>query len=186
MNSPRVQTTKKTGPLAFELFLEQPTTIMLKLGTTPKLDFKVEALDAGKVIEKPFKDFLMGKPTVVSVYMRNNTSACDKQTKEIEKNQQVIAKQGFRIVTVSRDPITSHTKYAQKHGYDFTLIADPEDQFSKAMDAIVEKSMYGKKYFGPARAAYLFNSKGKLLVVIPKVEAATHGAQILEAIRSLP
>ena len=29
------------------------------------------------------------------------------------------------------------------------------------MDAIVEKSMYGKKYLGPLRAAYLFDADGK-------------------------
>lgn len=158
---------------------------MLKPGTKPKLNFKVEALDNGKVLQKTMAEFLEGKATVVSVYMRNNTSACDKQTKELDKSQQLIAKQGFRIVSVSRDPITSHTKYAQKHGYHYTLIADPEDQFSKAMDAMVEKSMYGKKYIGPARAAYLFDPKGKLLRVIPKIDAAKHGEQILEAIKEL-
>lgn len=158
---------------------------MLKPGTKPKLNFKVVALDKGKVAQKPMAEFLEGKPTVVSVYMRNNTSACDKQTKELEKYQQLVAKQGFRIVAVSRDPIASHAKYAEKHGYDYTLIADPEDQFSKAMDGMIEKSMYGKKYLGPARAAYLFDPKGKLLGVIPKIDAAKHGEQILEAIKGL-
>ena len=158
---------------------------MLKLGTKPKLNFKVDALLEGKVVQKPLAELLKGQATVVSVYMRNNTSACDKQTKELEKNQQVIGKHGFKVIAVSRDPITSHSKYAQKHGYGFTLVADPEDQFSKAMDAIVEKSMYGKKYLGPARAAYLFDDQGKLLGIISKVDAAKHGEQILQAIKVL-
>ena len=38
--------------------------------------------------------------------------------------------------------------------------------------------MYGKKYLGPLRAAYLFDGDGKLLAVIPKVEAAEHGSQV--------
>jgi peroxiredoxin len=45
--------------------------------------------------------------------------------------------------------------------------------------------MYGKKYLGPARAAYLFDGQGKLLATIPKVEAAEHGKQLLAAIAAL-
>jgi peroxiredoxin Q/BCP len=86
------------------------------------------------------------------------------------------------LIAVSRDTCASHTKYAAKHGYKFTLVSDPEDLFSKAVDAIVEKSMYGKKYLGPLRAAYLFDAGGKLIGVVPKVDAAVHGKQLLEAI----
>ena len=98
---------------------------------------------------------------------------------------QSIAKQGFKIISVSRDTCASHVKYAAKHGYKFDLVSDPEDQFAKAVDGIVEKSMYGKKYLGPARAAYLFDAKGKLIAFVPKVEAATHGRQLLDAIAGL-
>jgi peroxiredoxin Q/BCP len=154
---------------------------MLPLGKKPKLTLKVDALVDGKPVNAPFASLLDG-PTIVSVYMRNNTSACDKQAAEMDKNKQAILKQGFRLIAVSRDTCASHAKYAAKHGYKFTLVSDPEDQFSKALDAIVEKSMYGKKYLGPLRAAYLFDADGKLVGVIPKVEAAEHGKQLLAAI----
>jgi peroxiredoxin len=42
--------------------------------------------------------------------------------------------------------------------------------------------MYGKKYLGPLRAAYLFDADGKLIGIVPKVEAAEHGRQLLAAI----
>ena len=157
---------------------------MLAIGKKPKLSFKIEAFIDGKSIELPFSDLIEG-PTLVSVYMRNNTSACDKQTADLNKNHKSIDKQGFKIFLVSRDTCASHAKYAAKHGYSFTLVSDPEDLFSKAMDAVVEKSMYGKKYLGPARAAYLFDGSGKLIGLIPKVEAAEHGQQVLEAIKAL-
>jgi len=157
---------------------------MLSLGKKPKLTFKVDALVDGKPVKGPFADLLDG-PTIVSVYMRNNTSACDKQAAEMDKNEKAVVRQGFRIIAVSRDTCASHAKYAAKHGYKFTLVSDPDDLFSQAMDAIVEKSMYGKKYLGPLRAAYLFGGDGKLLGVIPKVEAAEHGKQLLAAIAEL-
>jgi peroxiredoxin Q/BCP len=154
---------------------------MLSLGKKPKLTFKVDALVDGKPVQVAFKDLLDG-PTIVSVYMRNNTSACDKQAAEMDKNEQAIVNKGFKLIAVSRDTCASHAKYAAKHGYEFTLVSDPDDLFSQAMDAIVEKSMYGKKYLGPLRAAYLFDEDGKLIGAVPKVEAAEHGKQLLAAI----
>lgn len=157
---------------------------MLTPGKKPKLSFKIDALVDGKPVNGPFAKLIEG-PTVVSVYMRNNTSACDKQTADLAKHEKALGKQGFTIIGVSRDTCASHSKYATKHGFKYTLVADPKDQFSQAMDAIVEKSMYGKKYLGPLRAAYLFDGDGKLLAVIPKVEAAEHGSQVLAAIAAL-
>lgn len=156
---------------------------MISIGKAPKLSFKVDVVAGGKTTTLPFSDLLDG-PTVVSVYMRNNTSACDKQAAELNRVMQTLAKKGFRMIAVSRDKVGSHEKYAQKHRYRFPLVADPEDRFSKAVDGMVEKSMYGKKFLGPARAAYVFDAKGRLVASVPKVEAAEHGAQLLEAIAS--
>lgn len=157
---------------------------MTSLGKKPKLTFKIDAWVDGKAVHGPFADLLHG-PTIVSVYMRNNTSSCDKQTAELDKYEQVLVRKGFTIIAISRDKCTSHEKYAVKHHYKFTLVADPEDLFSRAVDGIVEKSMYGKKYLGPARAAYFFDPRGRLVSHIPKVDAAAHGAQLLEAIAAL-
>ena len=157
---------------------------MISLGKKPDLTFVVDAWADGKAVHLPFADLIDG-PTIVSVYMRNNTSACDKQAAELNKNEQVIVKKGFKIIAVSRDYCSSHEKYATKYGYKYTLVADPEDLFAKAVDGIVEKSMYGKKYLGPARAAYFFDQKGKLVSHVAKIDATAHGAQLLEAIASL-
>ena len=157
---------------------------MHKIGKKPKLSFEIEAVLNGKVKNIPFSQLIDG-PTVVSVYMRNNTSACDKQTCALSDDLQVVARKGFKVIGVSRDKSSSHIKYAEKHGIKYTLVSDPEDQFSKALDAIVEKSMYGKKYFGPLRAAYLFDEDGVLKSVIAKIEPAEHGKQVLAEIKRL-
>ena len=157
---------------------------MHKIGKKPKLSFEIEAVLNGKVKNVPFSE-LIDSPTVVSVYMRNNTSACDKQTCALSEDLQVVARKGFKVIGVSRDTSSSHLKYAEKNGIKYTLVSDPEDKFSKALDAIVEKSMYGKKYFGPLRAAYLFDEDGVLKSVIAKIEPAEHGKQVLAEIKRL-
>lgn len=157
---------------------------MLTPGKKPNLRFEVEALVDGKATRATFAD-LVGGPTVVSVWMRNNTSACDRQSAELGKAEKAILKAGYRLVGVSRDTCGSHARYAAKHGYRYTLVADPDDRFSQAMGAMVEKSMYGRRCVGPARAAYVLDGKGKLLAVIPKVDAAEHGRQVLAALAGL-
>lgn len=157
---------------------------MITPGTTPDLSFTVKALVAGKSVECVFRDLVSG-PTFVSVYMRNNTSACDRQIASLAEGAAQIGKTGHTILAVSRDTCASHAKYAAKLGLGFTLVSDPEDKVSRAFDAIVEKSMYGKKYLGPARAAYLLDGAGRIRAVIPKADPANHAAQALAAIAAL-
>jgi peroxiredoxin Q/BCP len=157
---------------------------MLTPGKKPKLGFKVSALVNGVTLETTFAKLLAEGPTVVSVWMRNHTSSCDKQSVALAKHEKDILKAGYRLIGISRDSCGSHAKYAAKHALKYTLVADPEDQFSKALDAIIEKSMYGKKYQGPARAAYVFDTTGKLTAVIEKVDAAEHGKQVLDVLKN--
>lgn len=154
---------------------------MLPLGKKPKLDFEVDALVDGKAVRGPFAD-LLGGPAVISVWMRNNTPACDRQSAELGKAEKAVLRAGYRVIGVSRDACGSHARYAAKHGHRYVLVSDPEDRLSKAMDAMVEKSMYGRRYTGPARAAYVLDAGGRLRAVIPKVEAGAHGRQVLDAL----
>ena len=120
---------------------------MISLGKKPKLSFKVDALVDGKVQNLPFSDLIDG-PTIVSVYMRNNTSACDKQAAELGKSEKVLGKQGFKIVALSRDTCASHLKYAAKHGFKFALVSDPDDLFAQAVDRSSRNRCTGRSTSG--------------------------------------
>jgi thioredoxin-dependent peroxiredoxin len=128
---------------------------------------------------------LLRRRTLVSVYMRNNTSACDRQNESLAAHVAEFDKLGYDLVAVSRDTCASHAKYAAKLGIGYTLVSDPDDTFSKAADAIVEKSMYGKKYLGPARAAYVLDKDGTVLAVADKVDTKDHAAQLRALIAAL-
>lgn len=158
---------------------------MISPGDTPDLDFTAHTNVDGKKTAVRFRDLLGDGLTLVSVYMKNNTSACDLQTASLVAGAEEFRRRGVRVITVSRDTCASHAKYAEKIGAGFTLVSDPEFAFAQAVDSMDEKSMYGKKYMAPARAAYLFDAAGKVVAVIPKVEAATHTAQALAVIDGL-
>jgi peroxiredoxin Q/BCP len=117
--------------------------------------------------------------------MKNNTGSCDKQNDALAAHAAEFAEAGYTLVAVSRDTPGSHLKYAAKKKITYTLASDPDDLFAQAADAVVEKSMYGKKYFGPARAAFVLGSDGTVLAVAEKVDTADHAAQLKVLIAGL-
>lgn len=162
-----------------------PTNVgMIATGTKVDTSIRFKALHNGEVTELSLAD-LLTRRTVVSVYMRNNTSSCDKQNTSLVTAADALSKAGYNLVAVSRDTCNSHLKYAEKMGINYTLVSDPKDVFSNAVDGIVQKSMYGKKYMGPARAAYVFETDGTLLAAIEKVDSPRHGDELLELIKGL-
>jgi thioredoxin-dependent peroxiredoxin len=150
---------------------------MLKTGQKIKTNFALKMVSDGKESEVTFKA-LLNRPTIVSVYMKNNTGSCDKQNDSLAEHAAEFAKRGYNLVALSRDTCGSHLKYAVKKKISYTLASDPDDAFARAADAIVEKSMYGKTYQGPARAAFVFDREGTVLAVAEKVDTKDHAAQL--------
>jgi peroxiredoxin Q/BCP len=152
-------------------------------GQRVKTDFPVKVLQDGVVREVAFSE-LLTRPTIVSVYMRNNTPGCDRQNACLVGEAARFAKAGYNLVAVSRDTIGSHERYAEAKGISYALVSDPKDSFAQATDSIVEKSMYGRKYTGPARAAYVLGKDGTVLAVAEKVDTAKHAEQLWELIKA--
>jgi peroxiredoxin Q/BCP len=157
---------------------------MIKLGQKLKTHFKLKIVRDGSEAEVAFKD-LLDRPTIVSVYMKNNTSSCDKQNDSLAARAEEFAKRGYHLVALSRDTCGSHLKYAVKKKITYTLASDPDDLFAQAAEAIVEKSMYGKTYEGPARAAFVFDRDGTVLGIAEKVDTKDHAAQLLALLDGL-
>lgn len=124
---------------------------------------------------------LLTRPTVVSVYMKNNTPSCDRQNASLAGHAAEFDRRGYNLVAISRDTCGSHLNYAAKKGIAYTLVSDPDDRFAQAVDSIVEKSMYGRTFRGPARAAFVIDTDGTVLAVIERVDTTNHSAQ-LEAV----
>jgi len=157
---------------------------MISPGKKLKTNFKLTVVVAGEAKEMAFRN-LLTRRTLVSVYMKNNTGSCDKQNDSLAAHAAEFAKAGYNLVAISSDTPASHLKYAVKKKIAYTLASDPGDLFAKAADSVVEKSMYGKTYFGPARAAFVLDTDGTVLAVAQKVDTADHAAQLKALIAGL-
>jgi thioredoxin-dependent peroxiredoxin len=158
---------------------------MIKEGSKIDTGFELEIVQGGRQEKKKFADIL-DRPTVVSVYMKNNTGSCDKQNNSLAEHAAEFEKLGYNLMAISKDSCKSHMGYADKLGISYILASDPDNLFSKATDSIVEKSMYGKTYEGPSRSAFIIGSDGTVRGVIEKIDPKNHAQELLEKIKTLP
>ncbi len=157
---------------------------MISPGTRLSLDFPVKIVRGSAIEEVRFGE-LLTRRTLVSVFMKNKTPGCDRQTASLAAHASEFEQAGYTLIAISRDTAGSHLRRAAALGSGFVWVSDPEDQFARAADSLVEKSMYGRTFIGPQRAAYVLDREGTVLAVAEKVDTADHAAQLRALIKPL-
>jgi peroxiredoxin Q/BCP len=128
---------------------------------------------------------LRGQTVVLYFYPRADTPGCTTQACGIRDRSADYAAAGARVLGVSPDEVAAVKKFAGKFDLDFTLLADADHAVADAYGTWVEKSMYGKKYWGVQRATFLIDADGKIAKVFPKVSPKTHDDVVLKALGEL-
>lgn len=157
---------------------------MIETGKKIDTNFTIDIVRDGKKQTVLF-DELLDRPTIVSVYMRNNTSGCDKQNKSLAEHADWFDKHGYNLVAISKDTCGSHKNYAEKLGINYILASDPAYKFAEATDSVVEKNMFGNTYNAPTRSAYLIDTDGTVKGIIEKINTKDHSSELKELIENL-
>ncbi len=126
-----------------------------------------------------------GRKLVLYFYPKDNTSGCTAEACSLRDNYSILRQQGYEVIGVSVDSVTSHQKFIDKYELPFPLIADTDKKLVEAMGVWGEKSMYGRKYMGTFRTTFLINEEGIIeRVFLPKeIKTKTHGEQLLESMK---
>jgi peroxiredoxin Q/BCP len=88
------------------------------------------------------------------------------------------------VLGISPDAPAKQAKFDEKYGLGFPLLSDEDHAVADAYGAWGEKSMYGKKYMGIIRSAFLIDDKGKIAEAWPKVSPKDTPANLLKALKS--
>jgi len=128
---------------------------------------------------------LRGSPVVLYFYPRADTPGCTTQACGIRDHRAGYESAGARVLGVSPDTVEAQRKFSDKHGFDFTLLADPDHQVADLYGVWGEKRMYGKTYMGVQRATFVIDADGKVARVFPKVSPKTHDEVVLAALGEL-
>jgi peroxiredoxin Q/BCP len=128
---------------------------------------------------------LRGRPVVLYFYPKADTPGCTTQACGVRDHRADYDAAGVRVVGVSPDRVARVKRFHDKQALNFTLLADEDHSVCEAYGVWVEKSMYGKKYWGAQRATFVIDPDGRVAHVIPKASPKTHDHEVLAALRDL-
>jgi peroxiredoxin Q/BCP len=86
------------------------------------------------------------------------------------------------VLGVSPDQVKAVSKFDQKYGLGFPLLADSDHAVAETYGVWVEKSMYGRTYMGNERTTFVIDPEGKIKDIFRKVKPAEHDALVLAAL----
>ena len=151
---------------------------MLKIGdNAPKFELKDQSGKTHKLAD------YTGKTTLFYFYPKDNTPGCTAEACSLRDNIEHLKKDGLEVVGVSADSISSHDKFAKKFNLPFTLLSDENKQLIEGFGVWVEKSMYGRKYMGIARASFIVGPDLKIQMVWQKVSPLKHVKEVREFLK---
>jgi peroxiredoxin Q/BCP len=125
---------------------------------------------------------LRGKPVVLYFYPKDDTPGCTRQACGLRDAWGEFDKRGAIVLGISPDSPRSHTKFREKYGLPFTLLADEDHAVAEAYGVWVEKKMLGKKYMGIERSTFVIDADGNVAKVMRRVKPDTHADQVLAAL----
>jgi peroxiredoxin Q/BCP len=128
---------------------------------------------------------LRGSKVVLYFYPKADTPGCTTQACGIRDRSDEYDESGAKVVGVSFNTPEEQRKFADRHDLGFTLLADADHEVADTYGTWVEKSMFGKKYWGVQRATFIIDADGKVARVFPKVSPKSHDDVVLEALAEL-
>jgi peroxiredoxin Q/BCP len=125
---------------------------------------------------------LRGQNVVLYFYPKADTPGCTTQACGVRDHQADYAAADAVVLGVSPDPVKAVSKFDQKFGLGFPLLADEDHKVAEAYGVWVEKSMYGRKYMGNERTTFVIGPDGTVKQVLRKVKPAEHDELVLAAL----
>jgi peroxiredoxin Q/BCP len=122
---------------------------------------------------------------VIYFYPKDNTPGCTTQGCLFRDLKDDLAEVDVEVVGVSKDDVSSHKKFAQKHDFNFDLLADEEGELCKEFGVLTEKNMFGKKFMGIQRSTFLVDEHGEIVAVWEKAKPVSNAKEVLEKVKEM-
>ena len=131
--------------------------------------------------EKVRLSSLKGVKVLVYFYPKADTPGCTTQACGL---RDIAGQIGDTVVLgISPDEPTKLEQFDSKYGLGFTLLSDPEHTTIEKYGVWGEKSMYGRKYMGVIRSAFLIDEKGRISHAWPKISPKDTPTNLLAALK---
>jgi len=141
-------------------------------------DFELPDQDGRAVKLSDFR----GQPVVVYFYPKAATPGCTTQACGVRDHRADYAKAGAVVLGVSPDSVAKVKKFHEKEALNFPLLADEGHAVADSYGVWVQKSMYGRTYYGNERTTFVIDGDGRIARVLRKVKPAQHDELVLAAL----
>jgi thioredoxin-dependent peroxiredoxin len=125
---------------------------------------------------------LRGGPVVLYFYPRADTPGCTTQACGVRDHAPDYDAADATVLGVSPDTVKKVKGFHDKQSLNFDLLADPDHEVAERYGVWVEKSMYGKKYWGNERTTFVIDAEGEVVEVLRKVKPGEHDDLVLAAL----
>ncbi len=137
--------------------------------------FTLVGQDGDKVKLTSFK----GKKVLVYFYPKADTPGCTTQSCELSAIKDDV---DVQILGISPDEPAKQKKFDDKYSLGFPLLSDAEHTVAEKYGAWGEKNMYGRKYMGIIRSAFLVGETGKIIEAWPRISPKNTPKFLLQAL----
>ena len=132
-------------------------------------DFSVAASD-GKTVH--LKDYVGKGNIILYFYPKDDTPGCTKEACGIRDTFDEFKGLDATVFGVSFDSVESHKAFIAKYKLPFVLLADTDKKIATTYGVANESSPVA------SRVTFVINKAGKIAFVDPKVNPATHAAEL--------
>ena len=121
-----------------------------------------------------------GQWLAVYFYPRDDTPGCTTEACNFRDNIYAFKAIGAAVVGISVDDVESHKKFSDKYKLPFTLLADENNETSRAYGVLRDYKLIKMA----SRQSFLINPEGKIAKHYADVDPDTHTDQVLADIKT--
>ncbi len=127
-----------------------------------------------------------GRRVVVYFYPKADTPGCTTQSCALQEALPTMKRLKTDVIGISPDPPERQRKFATKYGLKFPLLADEDHKIADAWGTWGDRTLYGRKFKGIIRSAFVIDEHGKVAATFYKVTPKGTVGLVTEALRALP
>jgi peroxiredoxin Q/BCP len=125
-------------------------------------------------------DDFAGRKVLVYFYPKADTPGCTTQACGL---RDVLGDIGdTAVLGISPDKPAKQKRFDEKYSLGFPLLSDEDHAVAEAYGAWGERSMYGRRYMGIIRSAFLVDEQGDVAEAWPKISPKDTPTNLLKAL----
>lgn len=125
-----------------------------------------------------------GRRVVIYFYPKADTPGCTNQACSLQEALPMMKRLKTQVIGISPDPPEKQHKFATKYALKFPLLADEDHTVADAWGTWGDRTLYGRKFKGIIRSAFVIDEQGKVTATFYKVSPKDTVPKVVAALKA--